>query len=178
MSHLLDLPNEILLLIFDKFNDRKYKSLIISLTSKELVQFISKRWEKYIIISEEIASDGNLHLLQWIKENGCSFDRFVSGYAAESGNLETLQWLKDINCPMDSLTYIYASCGGYLHVLEWLDQNTTISEKTPSKCFSGAAEKGHLEVIKWLKGKGYTWNRRLVPEQPEEAILIFFVFSN
>eukprot|EP00611_Tribonema_gayanum_P027248 TRINITY_DN6676_c0_g1_i1.p1 TRINITY_DN6676_c0_g1~~TRINITY_DN6676_c0_g1_i1.p1 ORF type:complete len:161 (-),score=27.16 TRINITY_DN6676_c0_g1_i1:34-516(-) len=40
------------------------------------------------------AERGHLHMLQWLRQNNCPWDRLTCSSAAENGHLEVLQWAR------------------------------------------------------------------------------------
>lgn len=70
---------------------------------------------------EAVAKKGNIPVLEWILENGCSLDDSAFDGAAEGGHLNMMNFLKERNCPLN-----------------------------PRFCMSCAAKGGSLETIQWL----------------------------
>ena len=55
MNHLFQLPNELISLVVNKFVDQEYKSLILSLASKELKSFQTWKQDKDASTPNQIA---------------------------------------------------------------------------------------------------------------------------
>src|SRR5207302_593118 len=66
------------------------------------------------------ASNGNLKMLQWLREKGCPWDASTCSYAAQGGHLEVLQWARDQGCPWDASICAYAANAGHLEILRLL----------------------------------------------------------
>ena len=105
------------------------------------------------------ARAGNLSLMKWMRENGCSWDEDSPMMAAKGGHLEIFQWLLEQQCPVDRRACSAAAGGGFLEVLKWMREQRGGGGKarinhlfpwnaTPCK---EAAAGGHLEVLKWLR---------------------------
>ena len=62
-------------------------------------------------------------MLQWLRANGCPWDKNVCNSAASDGNLEMLQWARANGCPWDNETSTSAKEGGHLDVLKWARAN-------------------------------------------------------
>jgi hypothetical protein len=58
--------------------------------------------------------------------------------------------------------YLEAAKHGYLGILKWFDEKQTQQNKIEKlwdeKTCSAAAERGHLEVLQWLRVKGCPWD--------------------
>jgi len=50
------------------------------------------------------ARNGQLHVLEWLKEIGCRWDVYTSAKAAVNGHLQTLKWLREQGCTWDKRT--------------------------------------------------------------------------
>lgn len=81
----------------------------------------------YILFFDEnvllSAVRGNhLHILRWLREQGCTFGAHTFVYAAFSGNLKILEWLRDEGCPWDANVYMKGYCVKS-HVKIWLNDD-------------------------------------------------------
>ena len=76
----------------------------------------------------EMARNGNLEFLQFLRVKGCPWDRYTCSNAAENGHLECLKYAHENGCPWD-----WRTC-------------------------SGAAYYGHLECLKYAHENGFPWN--------------------
>ena len=47
---------------------------------------------------EMLARDGHLSIIQWLRDNGCSWDEDMCTAAAHGGHLTVLQWQRDNGC--------------------------------------------------------------------------------
>ena len=62
-----------------------------------------------------LASNGDLQTLKWVREQGCPWDFQTCWYASNGGNLEILQWLIANGCPCtfggyDYSQYLFSRC--------------------------------------------------------------------
>ena len=105
---------------------------------------------------------GNLAVVQWAHEQGCTWDEETCWLAAKGGHVDVLQWAREHGCPWD----LKACCrvgveSGHLNVLQyvhrcewsgrlWCDGNTCTI----------AAKGGHLDVLKYLHESGCPWDER------------------
>ena len=103
--------------------------------------------------SQFAAKSGNLEALLWFKENGFPWTQETINGAAIGGKLETYLYLVNNGAPVNT-TYItdYASCSGNIQLIEYLHKS---GRKTKSCAI--AAEKGHLEAVKWLRKENVAW---------------------
>ena len=148
MNHLFDLPKELVSLILDNFINHRYQSLIISLTSEELSKRItySDKLSDSSSFTEQIASEGQLSLLQYSLSMGCDWDLKGSILAAKNGHFNILQWIVNNNYSCDVNICHYAAEGGHLPIIQWFK-----SIGYPHQLSGAAAARGgHLHVLQWL----------------------------
>jgi hypothetical protein len=60
------------------------------------------------------AGRGHLALLQWAREQGCSWNEGSCRQAARGGHVAMLRWLREQGCPWDEETCSAAAAGGHL----------------------------------------------------------------
>ena len=88
-----------------------------------------------------MARNGNLELLQHLRENGCPWDDWTCWGAALNGHLECLKYAHENGCPWDDWTCTYAALSGRLECLKYAHENgCPWDENTCSE----AASKGGL----------------------------------
>jgi len=109
---------------------------------------------------------GNIEVLRWARENGGDapqyLNRDVAMKAAKTGHLVILQKAWDL--PIWSSfarwrIFDEARIGGHVEVVEWLWQVCSDNDKSKI-CFS-AANEGHLELLKWARERGCSWDKRV-----------------
>ena len=98
---------------------------------------------------------GNLEMVQWLKENGCTWDIWTCAWAARGGHLEVLKWSRENGAPWDEETCAEAARGGHLEVLKWLRENGCPWDEYTCAWAAGG---GQLEVLKWLRENGAPWS--------------------
>jgi hypothetical protein len=128
------------------------------------------------------AAGGHLRVLQYLREQGCTWGIRVCSAAAESGDLAVLRWLHEQGCPwwledvgdkaahvgsvemllylqqqgyvFSELTIACAAAQGHLAVCQFL-----VTEQCPcnAKACAIAAERGHLDVLDFLLESGCPW---------------------
>ena len=128
------------------------------------------------------AHNGQLKVLKYLHDHGCPWDSWSCASAADNGHLEVLKYLHDSGCAWDSWSCASAARHGHLEVLKYLRVNDCPWDiwlvpmrlaMVTSKCSSifmtmvvpgtvrscaGAAENGHLEVLKYLHVNGCPWD--------------------
>ncbi|KAI9327644.1 hypothetical protein DFJ73DRAFT_863172 [Zopfochytrium polystomum] len=117
------------------------------------------------------AKRGHLHVLEWWRTSGYPVD-WTDGtalaHATEKGHLSVLEWWKsqDLPLPQNPWRQIDAAAGsGSVQVLEFW---RTAKPHFAAHCNSyDAVQKGHVEVLEWLKTCGYP----ISPSSPETATL-------
>ena len=124
-------------------------------------KFMEVIWSSYLI-SSHAAGAGQLHIVQWLREQNIPCDSGTCTAAADSGHLEILQWCHTHGVEWDEDTFGAAADGGHWPVLNYLyDNGCPWDSFTCSK----AAAEGRLEVLQWLRSKGCPW----CPQTPSFA---------
>ncbi len=72
---------------------------------------------------EQMAYDGNLELLQFLRAKGCPWDEDTCLNAAKNGQLECLEYAHENGCPWDETTCKYAVQNGHLECLKYAHKN-------------------------------------------------------
>jgi len=126
------------------------------------------------------AMGGHLHILQWLRANGCEWNKDTCFEAAAHGHAKVLSWARENGCDWDAENCAAeAAHRGHLEVLQcmrakglkWTDDppmesGTAIGDG--ATCFKAvcgssilcatAASAGHLHILKWLRANGCPWN--------------------
>ena len=105
---------------------------------------------------EQMAYDGNLELLQFLRAKGCPWDEDTCLNAAKNGQLECLKYAHENGCPWDETTCKYATIYGHLECLKYLHENGCPWNKWTC---SHAAHNGHLECLKYAHENGCPWDK-------------------
>ena len=112
----------------------------------------------------QAALGGHLHVVQWMRANGCPWDTLVCAMAARGGHMHVLEWAHGNGCPWDVQVYMDAAARGHLHIAEWacargcpFDYGQSGDEPMIDMCWR-AAEHGHLRMIQWLRAHGCPWS--------------------
>ncbi|GFH53313.1 hypothetical protein CTEN210_09789 [Chaetoceros tenuissimus] len=121
----------------------------------ELVKYLeNKTWDEYTILIA--AKIGNIELLQYLLESGCSFnDRWIGPSAIENNNhekvLEVLHWLHEHGVPLDEKTCTHSAGFGNLKALKYAR-----SKKCPwdDICLEIAVQSHDLEVVEYCLTNG------------------------
>jgi hypothetical protein len=98
----------------------------------------------------------NLHVLQFLHDEGCPWDEDICGAAGKAGDLEQLKWLHAHGATLNDRTADIAAEGGAVHVLEWLQQQQGIEISETTMTF--AAMHGHLQLCQWLRAQQCPWD--------------------
>ena len=112
---------------------------------------LEKCTEKKERFCEQMARNGNVELLKFLRAKGCPWDRSTCDGAARNGHLECLKYANENGCPWDVKTCCYVAWTGDLELLKYARENgCPWNEMT---CFT-AAQGGHLECLKYLHENG------------------------
>lgn len=95
------------------------------------------------------AENGHLHVLKWLRENGCPWDRDVTTFAASGGHTDVIYWARINGCKWseDACT---AASGGILYAKTNRYRISAYSNKVYKKTYDG----GHLSTLIWLIENG------------------------
>ena len=99
-----------------------------------------------------IVASGDIELLKWITELGCTFNEVTYKAAIHSGSLEMIKYLMAEGCPFEDKNVISVAGGyGHLNIVKW-----AVAEGFPCGWYSwiSASINGKLEVLKWAKDNG------------------------
>ena len=97
------------------------------------------------------ARHGDLEMLKYCVANQCPVDVTLCGCAAQNGHLECLKYLhEEAKVDWGILTATCATLNGHLHILEYLVERKYGTHEWPFCCVC-AAEKGHLDCLKFLR---------------------------
>jgi hypothetical protein len=123
----------------------------------DVLHFLRSRGQFYSStdVCAAVAGRGHLHVLKWLRENGCRWDTETCCKAAGSGHLHILKWARKNGCDWSESTCAFAAGGGHLNVLKWARENGCLWNA--STC-SYAARGGHLHVLKWARENGCNWH--------------------
>ena len=92
-------------------------------TKSTLSWALEKCSEKKERFCEQMAWNGNLELLEVLREKGCPWDGWTCCYAAENGHLECLKYAHENGCPWNEFTCSYAARYGQLECLQYAHEN-------------------------------------------------------
>jgi hypothetical protein len=104
------------------------------------------------------AQNGHLELLQWARKNGCEWDATTSKMAAQYGHLDVLKWAQHNGLKSDRCTWIYPIRYGHLEVLKWVTSRLGTDDDWKNWMCTIAASRGQLEILKWGRLNGCSWN--------------------
>jgi hypothetical protein len=102
-------------------------------------------------LCEAAAKGGHLEVLQWLRADGCLWNKYTCWEAAKCGHLEVLQWAHANGCLWDWHTCANATGGGHLEVLQWLRANGCPWDKYTVIC---ARDRDHVELVNWAIANG------------------------
>eukprot|EP01038_Epipyxis_sp_PR26KG_P018355 gene18355-25856_t len=110
-------------------------------------------WPEGTSIMSVVARNGNLEMIQWLKEMKCPKDRNTFSEAARGCHVEVLDWLQNMyGWPDASWPDAFSTCEaiastGRLDILQWaLDHGCPWD----ARCASTCASEGHMEMFRWI----------------------------
>ena len=100
--HLFEyIPVEIIVTIMSAVGDVGY--VIMANVCRTWKIIVNKSFRDYIISKNEFiknaAKMGYLCIVEWARENNCSWDSSTCSNAARGGHLEVLRWVRENGCP-------------------------------------------------------------------------------
>lgn len=117
-------------------------------------------WQTFNYVVDRPPRDGQLEMLQWLRDNNYPWTAAACTAAVRHENFEVLKWLRSApneedRCPWCSDACSSAARHGYFEILKWLRHNgCSWNEQT----FSSAVCGGDWEILKWLKHNGCPWD--------------------
>ena len=90
---------------------------------------------------------GHLEALQWVRAQGCPWDRYACTTAIKNGHLDALRWMMDHGSVWPADAADTAIKFGYMHILEWMQTRHDIWDNSYIYICQAAAEEGHLGVL-------------------------------
>ena len=153
-----------------RFGETKEKMDIIdqlsSIVQNELKPYLEKERSEYIygirckvIINKRscplAAKYGNLRLLKWLREIGCSWDSWTCSNAVSNGHLEVVKYLRENECTFEGDLCSFSAEGGHLETLKYL---ISIGYNYTQNVCKYAALNGRLDVLKWARENNCPWN--------------------
>lgn len=118
-------------------------------------------WNKRVVYAA--AKTGRLQVLQAMARAAPGVDAsavLLLGVASGSGNLELMQWLLDIGCTWSMFMYSDAASSNQVAVLEWLRQQGCPMDFTSIGLeIDAAARVGNLPMIAWLRNYSCPWGQ-------------------
>ena len=116
------------------------------------------------------AEYGQIEVLKWceqqVLQQAFSEDELDESeamfVAAREGHLGVLQWLHDrrrtfVAIDWNQGLYEVAAAHGHMRVLEWL-HDMRCPRGTSADAITGAVRSGSIDVIVWLRNRGFKWN--------------------
>lgn len=110
---------------------------------------------KYNVLRNEetcaiAALNGHLHVLKWLRANGCPWNRYTATSAASGGFTDVLYWARTNGCEWneDACT---AAAGGIAHVMT---NRYRVNAYAYKKNYKKTKNGGHLSTLIWLIENG------------------------
>ena len=104
----------------------------------------------------EMALNGNVELLQFLRAKGCPWNWRTCFSAAKNGHLECLRYAHENGCPWNECTCWSAARSGHLECLKYAHENGCPWDE--DTCYTTAFN-GHLECLKYAHENGCPWNK-------------------
>lgn len=86
------------------------------------------------------------------------FTYSLLSYALSNEKIEVMQWLRSTGYQWQPRDFEDAVKSGSLACVIYLHQDGCPSEDEESRMMTTAASRGHLEIMKWLREKEFTWS--------------------
>jgi len=105
--------------------------------------------------------NGHLQVLQWLRAQTppCPWNESACAAAAQGGHFEVLQWLNMQGCSWDYETFHSAVTYGRFKMMSWLLlHEASPADALQTRACQTAVLKNRLDVLQWLKLRGYPWD--------------------
>ena len=136
-------------------------------TKSTLSWALEKCSEKRERFCAEMALNGNVGLLEFLRGKGCPWDEKTCRYAAHNGHLECLKYAYENGCPWDEETCWSAARSGHLECLKYAHENGCPWDE---ETCAWAAFSDHLECLKYAYENGCPGSAKFVPFISSTAI--------
>ncbi len=105
--------------------------------------------------------NGNFEIIQYLKQNGISFNDYTFQHAIQKGNLEIIKWLKDNGCKINkNINLSELILKNNLELILWIIDNELISAQ---EIYTYAKQKENLKIIEFLKLNEYEFEAKKPP---------------
>lgn len=89
---------------------------------------------------------------------GALTSKSLSNIAAEQGELTLVSWARDAGCNWDVSVFLSGIKGGQTQTLQHLVDNGCPAPEGKDACACAAATEGGLDVLVWLRERGFDWD--------------------
>lgn len=122
--------------------------------------------KKYEFTNDTIniaAIRGNLTILKFLHDSGCSIDITTRNYSIHGGNIECLKYIENAsNIALDTDACNIAALFGHLHILKYIIEENNVEYNIET--VKNTIIKGSLECLKYFIEKGIELNNELSDE--------------
>ena len=155
-THLFDLPADIIREITQPAYIGKSTNYVFKFVCKASAELTtSTTADKF---PENAAAEGHLEILIWAHLNGYKCNgRTLWDAAITAGHLEVLKWIICVR-KIYNPSYNAAGSCGHLHIVQYGFLTSRRVQSSGINMLAGAAQEGHLNVVKWLHEKGYRYD--------------------
>jgi hypothetical protein len=102
------------------------------------------------------AKGGHLAALKYLRSEGCAWNKhYIACYAAASGSIETAEWLR-LQPGIEINAEVLTAAAGASQIAMCEHLLRTGCEWDSDACRK-AADKGHLDTLRWLREHGCPW---------------------
>jgi len=108
------------------------------------------------------ALNGNLKFLKWLDKHGYlnKSDTEICGNAASNGNLDVIKWARENLYSWDIKTCNNAALNNHFDILKFAIRNSCDIDHDDNDICSNAVLNGNFEMLKWAKKKGCKVNEK------------------
>lgn len=150
--------------MFDRLNKNYVRAALeAAVLSKDIrkLKMIHRIGNECGSLSELIASQGNLEMLQWVRtpkkfmgNHTCAWNANTCAAAVKGGHLEVLTWAIKNGCPYDFRVKIFAEKYGHPEIM-YLVKDHVVGPIEPTMY---AVQTNDLDLLKWSLDNSYVWN--------------------
>jgi hypothetical protein len=170
MAHINDLPDELLVMVF---------SFLPCSVAGLAARIVNGRWRRVLgdtrsanktpcvsgadlgnttTWSRAAAAAGHLLCLRHAHESGHVWGRGTSTAAAAGGHLDCLRYAVDNGCNWNRKASYAAARNGHVDCLDYTLGKASASLVSDVSLCAEAAAGGHVDVLEWLRARGYWWD--------------------
>jgi len=159
IGHFSVIPTELSIMILEYLGPEIFPMFMTCHFFQDMIRNYFKTQPNVNQFANHVAIQGDLKMLNWLKESGISFGNYFDHEKiSKNGHLHVLQWIdtnvkKLKHCNIEFICEAAAKCG-HLNILKWCCKEKDWNVR--SLAIHSAIKAGQFNIIQWMMKKGVT----------------------